>query len=115
MKLACIIIMGILAMTAQASADELTEYQKGFDAGYRLAVRVLWENRNHYRNMLGYKSETHEQAVARVFGGTWPAPPPPSVGERTHGPVNRAEDMIMDGIDMYVVLPEPRGTVLPPP
>ena len=87
--------------------DEVqTEYEKGFEAGWKAAAETVWRNRNHNRAMSGYAAETQADAMTRIYT-SWPSPRPPRLENArplSGTVVDSVVDTMLDSIDLYVVL-----------
>ena len=66
--------------------------------GWQEAARTSMQNRNHFQMMGGKKLETHETAIARIYAE------PSGFGKNSAG-ARTIEQIMLDGIDLYVVLP----------
>ena len=81
-------------LTGSAFDGKSEDYKSGWLAGYNIAQQASMRNRDHFRAMLG-KTEPYQQSIDRIYN---------EPKDKT-GSVDSLINSILDGIDLYVVLP----------
>lgn len=83
------------------TSDWTAEYARGWCAGLAFAMERSMQNRDHYRAMMLFPYETHAESMKRI-SEKWPPRPPD--GWKTDMIVDNLLNLVMAGIDLYVVL-----------
>lgn len=86
----------VLGLLPCAHADE---WGKGWCAGYAQAVEGVHANRDHYQRLIKIATESHGDAQLRIFSQMDPT------GKREFPKSQTLSQTIMDGVDLYVVIP----------
>jgi hypothetical protein len=99
------IITGALLFVSTAAFCQehyFREESPEFKRGWCAAVKVIIQNRDHYRAMVHYPAETVDESMKRIYE-KWPPRPPAGFVMDTM--IAEALNLEMAGIDLYVILP----------
>lgn len=79
----------------------MSDYEKGFNEGYKKAVHDVRRNRDHFRRMINgvIPFETFSEAIDRIYNRPKTDP--------------SGAESVVDGIDLYVVLPDLENDIFP--
>lgn len=87
-------------MRTLESDDMTDEYNRGLQDGFRRGAIASRQNRDHFRELISgiIPFETHEDAIKRIYAN-------PDADKS-------AIQSMADGVDLYVMVPEPKGEVI---